>query len=453
MTEKAQSLFSTFAKGSVVITTSTAITQVVALLATILILRYVSVYDYGLWRLILSVLGIFQLITVPGLDAVLTADSAREFGAGNKGLYVRILRKTSLSYVLFGVVAAAILLVAAPVISSVTKIGLTFYLSIIAITLVSSSITRAYTIAFSTQLQFARVQAMTFINSLVYLVSLGVFVYFHSIGIAAIVISYAIATGVPALLFLPLFLNLFKGVRQSGSYSLTATIRAHGKWSILLDYANEGSNFLKPWIIGYFVGIEAVGIFSAATSMLSVVANIVPINQILASVLPRESHDRDRTGFIFTRTLKYWMWLYALLALGTLVAAPLLIPIIFPKYQAALPFLLIMLLSLFATAINNATAQALNTFRRQRDLLVSTVAPRIVSVCAVLPLALTWLGLYGAVLDQIFTSYASAFMRNRYIKDLQELSIRWRSFFEFDDFDRQTVQRIWSGIKMRVPFI
>jgi O-antigen/teichoic acid export membrane protein len=230
-------------------------------------------------------------------------------------------------------------------------------------------------------------------------------------------------------------------------------IRQHGKWALISDYSDTAIGSVKPWLIGYFISIEAVGIFSAAVTLLSALSNILPLSQVLASVLPRQAGDRERLVFFSNRSIKYTTWAYALLAVGVLVSAPIAIPLLLPQYAPAIPLLYVLLLSLVSLAWSDTGNTLLNVLRSQKFGFFANTTVRIISLFCVLPFGLIFFGVWGAVIDQLFTSYTITVLRMWYVRRaLPKFGPRLREFITFDAFDRNSLMRIlrYIGLKRSI---
>lgn len=455
MPENSPTLFRVIARGSAIVLGSNILLKAIAFLATLLLLRDISVYDYGLWRLLLSVLTFVGIFTLPGLDPAIRADLGREAGQGNHSRYRAIFIQFSGLLLSLAAVVAVGLFIAAPYITVATGIGVTLYVRILAVCVFTSALLRVYSSAFSTHLHFYRAQGITICSSFFYLVLLIVFLYIYNLGLLGVVMAYALSSAMSVIIFFLPFVSTVRAELRAASdpsYSLWhSMIRQHGKWALVSDYSDTTIGSIKPWLIGYFISIEAVGIFSAAVTLLSALSNILPLSQVLASVLPRQAADREKLLFFSNRSIKYTLWAYALLALGVLVTAPIAIPLLLPQYAPAIPLLSVLLLSLASLAWGDISNTLLNVLRLQKLSFVTNTTARVLSVACILPLGLMLFGVWGAVIDQIATSYIITALRVLYVRRaLPAFGPRVRELFTFDIFDRSSLMRIARYIKPSV---
>lgn len=454
MLQSKNTLFKNIVSASAIVLTSNILLKVVGFAATLLLLNAISVYDYGLWRLLLSILTLAGIATLPGLDSVISTDLGREAGVGNYARYKTLFLKAAALFFCLGVLVAVVLFFIAPILTQITGINITLPVRILAVCVLTSALVRIYGWAFSTNLHFFRAQSITFLNSALYLIFLGIFVWHLHMGLVGVALAYALASGICVVAFLPLVWSVLKPYMSGAgdvTYSLWGMIRGHGKWSLVSDYADTIIGSMKPWILGYFVSIEAVGIFAAAVTLLSLLSNILPLNQVLSAVLPRESHNAQKTVFFANRSIKYTVWAYALMAAGVVAVGPILIPILLPKYEAAIPLLSVLLLTLAILPYSDISSTMLNILKAQKRTFAANTFARVVSVCMVLPVATRLLGVWGAVIDQILTTYLIVLGRVWFVrKDLPEFGPKMRDLFVVDAYDREAFARLIRGARQLI---
>lgn len=424
------------------------------LFSTLVLLNSISVYEYGLWRLALGAVGIFGLLALPGFDSLITADLGREAGKENRSLYKAVFLKMSGLLAILSLAACVLLLMIAPFITRVSGIDMTLLLRVLAFTIFTTTLQRVYAYAFSTNLRFAHAQGVALVNASLYLAALTFFSWEGKLSVLHVAMSMLISSVMTILIFLPPLLTLLRSIwrmKDDSEYSLMRTLREHGKWGIVSGYTDTASSSLKPWIMGFFVGIEAVGLFSAAIAIFSALNNLLPLNQVLASVLPRSLSDRARLVFLLKRSLKYTFFAYVVLGLIAFTAVPLLIPVLFPSYTASIPLFLLACASLLSIPLSNQQTQILNMFRSQKFLVVAHTGARFISVALILPISLVLCGVYGAVIDQIATSALVLLAKNRYVhRLLPELSYPMSELCILDSYDRGLVAKIFARIRSLV---
>lgn len=438
--------FKTIAKGGIIMTGGNVILKIFAILATVIILRYISVYDYGLWKLILAVLGSVGLLTLPNIENFLIADMARELGRKREDMYTALFQQASFLIFALGCAAAVGLFFAAPVISFFTKLSITFPLQILSLSFVFSAIQRIYFIVFYSRLEFLHVQGMKILYRAAYLAALPVLIFYFELGFMSIVYAYVFSLALPLMVYAIHFAKLLRGIWRAEyevNFSLWRAFKTHGKWALLTTYAEDIVGSVRPWIIGYFLGVEAVAIIMAAQSLFGEIVNAVPLSQILAPIIPREVDRENRFRLIIERSIKYSLWFFVAAGIVAFFVVPPLVGVLFPNYVSAIPLFSVILLALPAVPFSILTTQAFYALKAQRELFISTVTPRAVTIPVVLPLFLKAFGMMGAVAEYIITAYSIAFMRMRSLRRIApEFRFSLATLIQFDTTDRIFAERI-----------
>lgn len=79
-------------KGTASYTIANVLTKVVAITNTLLVLRSLTPYAYGVAELALSVVGVFSIFQLSGLERTVIADMGVEKGSGNAAQFRRIFQ-------------------------------------------------------------------------------------------------------------------------------------------------------------------------------------------------------------------------------------------------------------------------------------------------------------------------------------------------------------------------
>ena len=103
------SIVNTVGKGVAWSTVGTVLGKVFMFANIFIILRYLSVYDYGLGQLVLSVVSVLGILLLPGLASTIVADLGAERARGEFGRMKSIFRQFFSLSIVLSVVAWAIL--------------------------------------------------------------------------------------------------------------------------------------------------------------------------------------------------------------------------------------------------------------------------------------------------------------------------------------------------------
>lgn len=411
--------------------------KVLSIIATFAILHYLAPYDYGIWRLLLSVLSVCGLLGLSGVTGMLVADISREMGMGHTGIANAIIYRISQYFLVTAIFASGILYIIAPIITNVTGIGLTVYLRILAITLLAAGLRQTYQIVFQSRMQPVKAQVLQNAISIVYLVGIGIFIMYFNLGVLGLVIAYSASIALPVLVYAPWFLRDLRGTftqDDMSAYSFRKALFGRGRWALAEDYVSTLNNSLWPWVAGATLGIANVGIISIALMMFSQIAALVPIQYVLRSVLPRIVSDTNRLAEWVTRGLRYAFFSHISIALVAFVAATLLFPHLAPQYVGVVPLFAALLLSLPFRVYGIVLTEWFYAHRAQREFFIANVIPMVVMV-APLPFLLMWWSLLGFLIWYTALALLTALFTRAYIERLSGMRVPMFARLFPDEYD------------------
>lgn len=423
--------------------------KVLSIGATFFVLRAIDPYTYGLWQLLLSVVGAFGALTLGSMSGVAVADISRALGEGDTARARLILRKVAALFSSLGILAGLILVPLAPVIDQISGINLEDYLWILAAAVAAGGIRQACQVAFQAYLEPIRAQLFQALNSALYLAGILLLVVAGGQGLLGIVISYAIATIAPVLFFAPILLSritLSRTEIRSGSYSFRH-LWDEGRWTLLEDYVSAGIASLWPWLVGYFISIETVGQIGIALTLISQVAAVAPLGYLLRGLLPRVAHDPERLHDWTVRSFRYSFWSNVFVGTGVFIAASILFPILFPKYVAAIPLFGALLISLIPRSLN-VILEWFYAVRDQQGFFIVSTTAQILSLLPLIPL-LMYLGTNGFVVWYLLNTTAVILACLLRFRARTGISPTVRDLVTFDGQDWDYIRRFLARIASR----
>lgn len=440
------------AKNVVITSIGDLLAKGLGVLTTFLILLYLTPYDYGVWRLLLSALTAMSIVGLTGLTGVFAADMARSLGAGDQKTANAIVWKSVRLFMVAGIVSAATLFLAAPFVTRFSGIDLTLYLSVLAVSLLFSNALLLFQTFFQARLEPVYNALIKNLGAIAYLAGILLLLGNAKLGVLGLVTAYLIAIALPVLACIPYFVKKVLAARSpegEKNYSLREAITKRGRWVLANDYASILSAALWPWIMGYFVSIEAVGYAGLATLILSQALSVVPIQYVLRGILPRFSDDAPRMRDWLERSLKYAIWLHGLAALGAVLVAWIAFPIFFPSYAAALPIAALLLLAVPLQAMSSVLTEWFFATGSQRELFFTTAIPKLLML-AVLPLLLSVFGIYGFAIWYILSSDLVLALRMRKVRRELGHPIRLRSIIFPDRYDVAMLRKATLYLRTRI---
>ncbi|NQU83658.1 MAG: oligosaccharide flippase family protein [Parcubacteria group bacterium] len=230
-------------------------------------------------------------------------------------------------------------------------------------------------------------------------------------------------------------------------------IKKHGKWEIVRHITSSISVSIKPWFIKILLSTEAVAIYSLAQTVFSVISQAIPIKNVIFPVIAKKINDRFASSLLVQKANKYSILFYLCAIVAFFVFGEYLIVLFFPKYEASVFLIKLMLFVLLTTTITAHQAILLYGLRQQRFLLTSQTLIGVFSRLTILPLCLFVFGLEGIVFEMLISSTVMAFLAERFLRKRFEMSTwSFKSLFVFDNYDKWFLGKVMLKIKRILRF-
>jgi O-antigen/teichoic acid export membrane protein len=416
---------------------------------SLIIISSLTVYQYGVFQLILSLEAIAATMVSLGAD-VAGNDVMRYIGEGKESYAKKLFAEYTIVRTVIGLVVALLFFIAPPFLSSIYKsdfIDMLQLLSLLMLFEVGFCLTKGI---LNTKLKFPLIARRSSTQKAVQFVVLMAFLLTSHVGVREVLISIVIGYGISVATLVPPAWRAWRewgGVRMTKERLLVNIFRQHGKWDIAFKFFITIPKQLTPWLIKLLTGsTEAVAIFSLAQTMVSTVDVFSP-NKTIGSLFPLRASNREAAQRIFSLSLKYRM----LLLLGFVAAAYALggavVTLFFPKYTLSLPYFYVLLPTILLTAFTSTMVSFLIIYRRQKFLFVQRVVISLIAIALYLVLLPT-LGLWGLVVHSYVLSFLTLILFILYMhKTHIEVELRPRELFSYDERDRLFLSRLWSEFR------
>lgn len=439
-----QSLYGSALKGIFASLGGEITLKILGVAATFITLSQLGPYQYGLWQLLLSVVAGFGIVTFPGIASMLVADVSRELGAGEKRRANGLVIKSAVVFISLSALGSIAMVLAAPFVRQISGINMVFLMQLLALSVLAVGVKQVYQLIFMSQLRFVQSQAMKALDRLSYLIGIVVFVGFFQQGMTGVAYAYVISTLTSVVLLAPyVFPILLKMLREhdhSDFHPFIGAVWIRGKWALASDTLNTGIGSLWPWVVGFFLGVEAVGVIGVAVLLLSQVSSFIPVATMLRSVLPRTAHSSERMHEWLMRSMKLSLWGHIVVGTGTFIACAFVFPIFFPQHVAALPLFAALLISLPVRAVATTAAEWFYSSRMQKELFWASSFPKALTFL-LLPIFLYFGGIVGYALWYLLNADLILYMRLKVIRRATGVRIAAREFFIPDTTDVELLRR------------
>ena len=440
----AQPLFGPSLRGLLAAFAGDSVLKLLGFAATLITLHTMGPYQYGFWQLLLSVSVAFGVVTFPSISNMLVADISREIGAGNVRRANGIVVKSSFIFVSTAALGAVAMFIAAPFIHELSNIDVTSLLRVLSLSVFAIGLKQVSQMLLRVHLQFVHAQTMKAIDRFAYLLALAFFLLYMGMSFEGLVYAYVVSSFTSVILYAPyigkMLLQSFRNHEKSEWKPLLDAAWVRGRWALGGDVVDTAIGSLWPWLIGFFLGVETVGIISVAVLLLAQAAAFVPVPYILRSVLPRTVETPERLREWITRSMKFSMWGNMLSGLLAFAACSIIFPLWFPHHLAALGLFSVLIITLPLRGISSTAAEWFFATGRQKELFLVSSLPKL-AMYALMPLALYFGGVAGYVVWYVLNTDLLMFVRLRTIVRTQGSPIPLSFFLRPDATDAELFTR------------
>ena len=373
--------------------------KAVSSVGSILTLAALSVYQFGLYQLILAALTIADSFTGGLFDDIVANDLARGLAEGRLAWAKRLFHEFLLSKVAVGLIAFGVLLVSADFVARYYRADIAAYLRLVSVIIVLSELRGAEMVFFQARVSFSAFGVGVMQEALKVCV-VAAFWAFGSLGLREVLLATVFASlGVlcyTSFFFLREYRSLFGVITAERHWVLPSIVREHGRWVFSRYAFSRAVKNTDVWFVRIFLNTEAVAFYALATNLITSAQSLIPV-AMLKVLLPWEVERKARFEYIYRRTVKYGIWIGTAMAVGGFIFVPSLIELFFPKYLPAMPVFRFMLLSLPLYGVYKLQKAFLIVLREQRMLAFRVFTEATVMVL-ILGLFLPLIGLPAAAI-------------------------------------------------------
>lgn len=444
------------ARGTFFLSFRGALSRVISFVTVIVVTHGLSLFEYGVVTLVLSVTGPVNSISGLGMDELIIADTAKSLGDGRRGYAKKLL--LSFFRVRFLIIAALVAigwLFRKPFESRYgPAIGEYFFL--LALLILAQYLRNAFSLVFQIHQKFGALSLLGIVEVAARFVAVVVFWRFSALTVHTALLSYVIAAVVPVLIAVPQVIRTlayFREAPREPGGVIWPILTRHGKWQMGLDIASSMISNVKYWLIKIFLSTEAVAVFSVAQSMYSAVASLLPLKSVMFPIIAEHSGDIPVMRALVQRSTKYSLIFYFGLLIFSVLIAPPFIAIFFPKYLIGILIFQLMALRLPMNAFSISQAPLLIVLKEQRYVFFLSLV-NAASMLLFLPLLMATLGLPGVVIEWLITVLIVIALREIFLRRKYQLaSVSLRSFFTVDKYDKMIVRRLLSKLGLSDRFL
>lgn len=446
------SLTRRIAEGTFFLTGEKFITNTLGLVNSLLIIKALGQYQYGLFVLGLSVVAMTSSFLDLGLGLVISSDLAVYRGKNELGKVKKLIKDFFTAEIIIGITLVIFIFVLSLFVVSGYTIR---YLIYIALGILFLNALR--NVFLTTIYGFTRLKTMAVIQPIEMIIKLFliiVILFFLGKGLLWALAIQFLASLVVTIISGIVFINIVLSLRQTKSATenlLFNIIKTHGKWQMLSSPVKSVFENIRFWVIKYLLDVNAVAIFRVAEQMVNYLLKVIgALEAVLLPILAeRIATGRELVQRIMFRSMKYSIWLSLILGLVGFFAVPYLLVLFFEeKYVASILLFQIMLLRLPGSGFGVAFRPIFFSLRRQKSLLKFHIISNLVAY----PISILLIILYsfnGFALP--IGSYTSIYLRYReLVRSDEGFRVDFKRFFIFDNYDKELLRKVLIKIKQKI---
>lgn len=445
------SLTKKIATGTFLLSFGSVASRFISFFTVIVATRSLSLFEYGVVTLVLSITGPVNSISGLGMDELIVADTAKSLGEKKPGYAKKLLT----SFFKVRIIIVSLLVLAGWFFRGPLEgrygPAIHEYFFLVVFLVLAQYLRNSFNLIFQIHQKFTHLSLLSVLEVFVRFAAIILFWQFSILNIRTAILSYVLASAVPAIVAIPWIIKIvlsFYRVPEEASGVFWTILRRHGKWQMALDVASSIIANIRYWFIKIFLNTEAVAVFGVAQSMYSAVASLLPMKAVIFPIIAEKSGDLDITRKLVARSTKYSLILYSALLFISLFIAPAFIGLFFPKYIVAIFIFQLMALRLPLNAFSVAQAPLLTVLKEQRYVFFLAIV-NAVSVISLSPLLMMRFALPGAVVEGLITVSVIILIREIYLRRKYGLpSISFGSFFTIDQYDKMILRKL--GEKLHI---
>ena len=280
--------------------------QGMGLANSFLLLKILSVYQFGLYQLVLAALAILEAFSTNTLDAIAGNEVGRSLAEGKKGEAKQYFREVFLLKLAVGALGTVLIFVAADLVANYYGEHIGGFIRLASILFFLAALRAAEALFFQSTRTLTAFGA-PLVQEAIRFAGLAAIWFLGMRGLREILIVSIVASvatlSYMTIVFIREYRMLFGAVTRVGRRLLLGLARRYGFLLILRTSVSGALKQSDAWLVRLFLSTEAVGIYAAATNLITVLQGLFPL-QMIGRLLPWEIGDPARLRHLYRRGAK-----------------------------------------------------------------------------------------------------------------------------------------------------
>lgn len=419
--------------------------SVIGLVNSFLILTHVSVFQFGLYQLILSLVNILDGLNIKGLDTPIMIEMRHYLQRGEKERAKRLYWEIAIFRLGFALIMGVVIFFASGMIAALYDKDVGLLVKLVSPLVFLYALESIWVILLKSVISFAHWSFPAIRELVKLLVILGI-IFFYRLEIVGIVSAHVIGVATAVIVigfvaFLRKYQDIFAGIKKSSQYIIFSFLKVHGLWLFLRLWLSGINKNIAPWLIKFFINTEAVAFYGLALNLIGFLEGLMPFAGVSPILLLKLGKNQE-LSFLFKTLIKYVFWLGMLLLAGGFFMAPAVIALILPNYLPAVPIFRIMIFALPLYGVYKIIKIVFSLLREHKMFTA-----RLLSEVLLMPLGfaifLPALGIIGSgfvyvgiYVERLIVLYP------RLVKKYPEFKFKINNLFKFTASDKELMSRL-----------
>lgn len=430
---------------------SSNIQRAISFFVFLLIMKELTVHDYGVLTLLFTIPGPFMSVIGFGIGDLITSEIAKARGAKNEKRVSQIF----FEYYILKIAIFLILISSAYFLKEylVVKydIDMLKYFNLLIFYTASLLLVNFYSILLSGYEKFVQISIINLFEPIVRLFMLFVFLLNGGFDISTVLFVYAASklfSFVMALAFINNILVKIAGIFSFQKFNtLFILMRKYGKWLTIRDFLNQIAKNINPWLIKVFLNTQMVGIYGVAQKITGIISAFMPISKISFPLVAKNINNPEKLNIIIPKLRKYSLLLSSVIVIFIFSFVDIAMMSFFPKYFDAILLIKILSLRIIIASLFIGQKGLLFGYNMQKFQLVffmySFCQNMVINVFLLYHYSLIGLAIAG-IIHSLFTYIVSDIYL---MKKIKHYKFKFIDYLKYDEYDRMIIRLIFNKIR------
>ncbi|HIH09586.1 MAG TPA: oligosaccharide flippase family protein [Candidatus Diapherotrites archaeon] len=406
-------------------------------------LNALGTHGFGVYSLVLSVLAVATLFLDMGVGKLVVADVAKDINERKGDDAGALFGGYILLQVVLGIILVACLFFGSGSVAAYFGPDIEIYIRLIAMLVIAGAARNILLTAFQVVSDFSSYAKFLFAEALAKLALTAIAAYS-----LANVEGMLLATAIGSIISLAAFWGHIPArLKKAGLFgpqtrkSLAVMFTKHGKWSIISSQARNLESNIPPWIVGYFLGVNAVGIYSALLKIqVTAIRLFEPLETVFYPMVSRLGSPEDSRRQII-RATKYILYSSIPVVAGVvLFAEPIIRTVLGEEVVPYANVLRILMFTLLIFIANIPMKPFFYNLKAQKQLTIVSAIILVSTLFAGSALA-SYLGLMGIALNHLISPAIDLALKRRYMAQITGARYPIAEFVLLDRQDAELFRR------------